>query len=81
MDIKLGTSTLTKRGADKGQANFDAKLKQDALKTSAKLGFCIVGGFAQGSKFSYKKADAPDQPTAETVDDALKPIFMLDDKL
>jgi hypothetical protein len=46
MDIKLGTSTLTKRGAAKGQANFDAKLKQDALKTSAKLGFCIVGGFA-----------------------------------
>ena len=75
MDIKLGTSTLTARGALREAAVAERRAAKDAEYTSAELGFCVIGSKADGKKFSVK-APGVVQPTKETVNDHLKVIFV-----
>jgi hypothetical protein len=43
MDIKLGTSTLTKNGKSKGEAFIAYRNQKDEKTTSASLGYCVCG--------------------------------------
>ena len=56
MDVKLGTSTATKRAQKKGAEFLVDKAKKDAKRTSEKLGLTITGIKFDGITVVLKKA-------------------------
>jgi hypothetical protein len=76
MDIKLGTSTNTKRAKSKGAEKLAKGDKKDAISTSKQLGFKVVGSFAEGKKSNFQK-DNIAHIKAENVSDYIKPIFVV----
>ena len=74
MDIKIGTSTLTKRQARKGEKYRIDREKRDAQKTNAKLGFNITGSSHEGKTNFYSKSNFG-LITEDNVNDYLKVVF------